>query len=139
MYLKVRHYWWTKNDKCYKGSNYWYFPTHISSRFCGCCHVDGRAVVLIMGLQIRKRTKGSKSWFNFSKSGISHSSKYGNATVNVSRKGVRTTYNFGNGVRYVSSKGWRNRQGKSLIVGIANGMFIIAILGTIAHFIRIIL
>lgn len=92
-----------------------------------------------MGLQIRKRTKGSKSWTNFSKSGVSHTSKHGNATVNISGKGIRTTYNYGNGVRYVSTQGWRNRQGKSLIVSIANSMFAFAILGTIAHFIRIML
>ena len=89
-----------------------------------------------MGLQIRKRTKGSKSWFNFSGSGVSHSSKYGNSTVNVGARGIRTTYNCGNGVRYVSTQGWRNRQGKSLIMQIANSMFMFAILGVIAHFIK---
>lgn len=60
-----------------------------------------------MGLQIRKRTKGKNSWFNFSASkknglGASMSVKLGkNVTYNT--RG-RVTVNFGNGIRYVAYK-----------------------------------
>jgi len=89
-----------------------------------------------MGLQIRRRSKGSKSWFNYSKSGISHSSKMGNVTTNIGPRGVRTTVNLGHGVRYVTQRGWRMRGGKFFLVELANGMYVLAILGAIAYFIK---
>lgn len=59
-----------------------------------------------MGFQYRKRTKGSKSWLNFSKSGVSLSVKFGDMTVNFGRGKIRSTYNFGDGFRYITSKSW---------------------------------
>lgn len=60
-----------------------------------------------MGFQYRKRTKGKKSWFNFSGSsknglGCSLSVKLGKRITYNSRG--RVTVNFGNGFRYVGYK-----------------------------------
>ena len=60
-----------------------------------------------MGLQVRKRTKGKNSWFNFSYSkkkgiGASVSIKL-DKNITYNTRG-RTTINFGNGVRYVHTR-----------------------------------
>lgn len=61
-----------------------------------------------MGFQLRRRTKGRNSWFNYSyskRNGLrgSLSFKIGKDwTVNLGRNGTRTTVNLGNGLRYVS-------------------------------------
>lgn len=61
-----------------------------------------------MGFQLRRRTKGKNSWFNYSyskRNGLrgSLSFKIGKDwTVNLGRNGTRTTVNLGNGLRYVS-------------------------------------
>lgn len=65
-----------------------------------------------MGLQVRKRTKGSKGWWNGSYSkkgaGVSGSVKVAsNVTYNTGdllngKTGSRLTINLGNGIRYVS-------------------------------------
>lgn len=63
-----------------------------------------------MGLRWRKRTKGSKSWWNFSASksgglGASFSFKMGNITANVGSGGRRrVTMNLGNGLVYTKSR-----------------------------------
>ena len=61
-----------------------------------------------MGFSFRKRTRGKKSWLNFSGSSrglrSSISFKLGNATINLSKHGRRGTINFGNGIRYTSYK-----------------------------------
>lgn len=77
-----------------------------------------------MALQIRKRTKGSKSWFNFSKSGVSHSSKVGNVTTTMGARGTRMTVNIGNGVRYVKTRGWGTAGGRrqGFMVTLANSL-----------------
>lgn len=61
-----------------------------------------------MGFQLRRRTKGKNSWFNYSyskRNGLrgSLSFKIGKDwTVNLGRNGARTTVNLGNGLKYVS-------------------------------------
>lgn len=89
-----------------------------------------------MGLQIRKRTKGSKSWFNFSKSGVSHSSKIGNVTTTVGTRGTRMTVNLGNGVRYVKTRGWGTAGGRrqGFMVTLANAMIMCSGLIWLWHF-----
>lgn len=63
-----------------------------------------------MGLRWRKRTKGSKSWWNFSASksgglGTSFSFKMGDITANIGSGGRRrVTMNLGNGLVYTKSR-----------------------------------
>lgn len=63
-----------------------------------------------MGFVLRRRTKGAKSWMNFSASksngfGLSQSQKIGdNLTLNFSKRGLTATYNLGNGIRYVKTR-----------------------------------
>jgi len=63
-----------------------------------------------MGFILRRRTKGAKSWTNFSGSksrglGMSQSQKLGdNLTLNFSKRGLTATYNLGNGIRYVKTR-----------------------------------
>jgi molecular chaperone DnaK (HSP70) len=70
----------------------------------------------IMGIQVRKRTKGKTSWTNasYSNKGLhaSHTTRIGKGTLNISSRGVRSTYNFGNGVKYVTNTPWKKKEKK---------------------------
>ena len=92
------------------------------------------AAGVVMGLQIRKRSKGKDSWTNISNSGVSFSKKSGNVTTNVGPRGLRTTVNLGNGVRYVTTKGWSRKGKPGFLISMANSFIIFSIGLWLWHF-----
>jgi len=90
-----------------------------------------------VGLQIRKRTKGKNSWFNFSKSGISLSTKVGNVTTNMGPRGLRTTVNLGNGVRYVKYRSAkRANESGGILLNTVHNLFRFSVFVFIVYYIK---